>query len=184
MIKRYLDEVVKETKLLFVSYIQSQFINGKKSNPKDKTFSTSKNRLHLNDKNGLAKSFETDSTSGLQNNNIEITLQSNKPYAAIHNYGGFIRATPVSKTNPTTGVQRQTYKMSLFFWHLYFTSKNEYWKIMALSVNKKGGVNIPKRPYFDDGIKDLKENLNKDFVSNIFLPKMIEYWNYKMQELK
>jgi phage gpG-like protein len=183
MIKRYLDEVVKETKLLFVSYIQNQFLFGNKYTPETATKSL-KDRLQLRDKNGLAKSFETDSKSELANNNIEITLQSNKPYAAIHNFGGFIKATPITKTNPITGVQRQTYKMSLFFWHLYFTSKNEYWKIMALSVNKKGGVNIPKRPYFDEGIKDLKENLNKDFVSNVFLPKMIEYWNYKISELK
>jgi phage gpG-like protein len=183
MINKYLKEVASDTKLLFVSYIQNQFLLGQKVTPETATKSTAK-KLHLRDRTGLAKSFETDSTAELTNNNLEIVLQSNKKYAGIHNTGGFIKAKPVTVTNRNTGVQRQTYRMALFFWAMFFKSSNEYWKALALSVQKRGGVEIPKRPYFDEGIKQLRMNLEKDFVEGVFLPKMIEFWNNKMEKLK
>jgi len=40
--------------------------------------------------------------------------------------------------------------MHKFFWAQYAKTKQQFYKIIALSVMKKGGVNIKKRAYFDN----------------------------------
>jgi phage gpG-like protein len=59
-------------------------------------------------------------------------------YASIHESGGFIANKG---------------KMDKWFWAQYKQTKNEFFKVMALSVRKRGGVQIPARPYFNQGVE-------------------------------
>lgn len=59
-------------------------------------------------------------------------------YAAIHESGGFIASKG---------------KMDKWFWAQYAQTKNEFFKVMALSVRKKGGVTVKARPYFNPGVE-------------------------------
>jgi phage gpG-like protein len=56
-------------------------------------------------------------------------------YARIHQYGGL--------THPTITIQSKK-----FFWAMWFETKNDMWKAMALkAVGSKLNVHIPPRPY-------------------------------------
>lgn len=72
-------------------------------------------------------------------------------YASIHNRGGFIKSKG---------------KMHKYFWAKYYETKNPYMRNMALSVKKKGGVNIPKRPYFDNAEKKIQKDM-PDFLQKV-----------------
>lgn len=82
------------------------------------------------------------------NNIFELKWNGNKltgefgsklPYAAIHEYGGFIKSKG---------------KMAKYFWYKYMSTGNPYYRSLALAVEKRGGVQIPKREYFEKGIND------------------------------
>ena len=59
-----------------------------------------------------------------------VTVESSKPYAAIHNSGGRIAITP---------------KMRKYFWAKYYETKKPHW--LALAVTKKRHITIPKRQF-------------------------------------
>jgi phage gpG-like protein len=59
-------------------------------------------------------------------------------YASIHETGGFIASKG---------------KMDKWFWAQYKKTSNSFFKIMALSVRKRGGVTIPARPFFNNGVQ-------------------------------
>jgi hypothetical protein len=60
---------------------------------------------------------------------------------------------------------------------MYFTSKfNQFYKIMALSVVKKGGVTIPKRPHFYPTLEEYK-NTESQMLLNEILNKLTDYFN-------
>ena len=68
-------------------------------------------------------------------------------YASVHEHGGFIRSKG---------------KMHKWFWARYKETHAPFYKIMALSVKKRGGVRIPKRPFFEPGMEQFrKEGLSK-----------------------
>lgn len=92
---------------------------------------------------------ETETKLNISNDNIELTVGSKVPYAEIHNTGGFIKSKG---------------KMSKYFWYKYITSGNEFFKIMALAVEKNGGVNIKKTNYFDNAVR----NFERDGIAKIF----------------
>lgn len=75
--------------------------------------------------------------------NFELEYGSELPYAAVQEFGGFIR----SKGN-----------MHKYFWARYAETKQPYFKNIALSVKKKGGVNIPARPYFNPAVNRLRQD--------------------------
>jgi len=62
-------------------------------------------------------------------------------YAGVQEFGGFIRDKG---------------HMQGFFWWRYKETKSPYYRNLALSVRKKGGVTIPARPYFAPGIEKFK----------------------------
>ncbi len=88
-------------------------------------------------------------------------------YAAIHEFGGFIKATPVTVIKSKSGrkMNKSTYVMAQFFWAKYYTTKQPYFKRLALGVEKNGGVNIPARPYFNPAVEKLRND--GKFASNI-----------------
>jgi len=116
-------------------------------NDSEETWSNNKQQLRL--KSGrLYSSFRPNTKTtyvDVKTDKIKIKLGTDVEYANIHETGGFIKATPITLKNGT-----QSYKMAQYFWAKYFETKkqNSFFKIMAMSVMKHGGVKIPKRPYF------------------------------------
>jgi phage gpG-like protein len=87
----------------------------------------------------------------LQNgDNFEAEYGSDLPYARVQEFGGFI----ASKGN-----------MHKYFWAKFAETKQPYFKNIALSVQKKGGVRIPARPYFNPAVEKLRND--GKFASNI-----------------
>jgi phage gpG-like protein len=95
-----------------------------------------------------------------QNNNFEVEYGSSIKYAAIQEYGGFIKATPVTVIKSKSGrnMNKSTYVMAQFFWAKYYQTKQSYFKNLALSVERNGGVKIPARPYFRPAVQRLSQD--------------------------
>lgn len=90
---------------------------------------------------------------------VKAEIGSKLPYASIHEEGGFIR----SKRTKTTRNGRVIPMMAAYFWAMYYAGKqsNPFYRTMALSVTRKGGVNIPARPYFKEAMKGLEKHYNE-----------------------
>lgn len=100
-----------------------------------------------------------------QGNIFEVEYGSSLKYAAVHEFGMFIKATPVTVLKSKSGrkLNKSTYVMAQFFWAKYYTTKQPYFRRLAISVEKKGGVDIPARPYFNPAVEKLR---NDDKFSN------------------
>lgn len=96
---------------------------------------------------------------------IIIDIGSKEPYANIQNVGGFIKSKG---------------KMHKWFWYQYKKSNNDFYKIMALSVIKKGGVKIKATHYFDNAIKYLVEKQLNDVLNN-FIIRIINASNNNLE---
>ncbi len=140
----------------------------------EETFNTTK-KLRL--KTGkLFRSFNekdinTLTKTEVKGDKVKITIGSKLPYARIHETGGFIKATPVKSK------RRKTFKMAQYFWAKYLDKNdggNIFHKIMALSVQKKGGVDIPKRPYFKPALKAFEKKGMKILIENA-VKKLIRF---------
>lgn len=92
------------------------------------------------------------STSGSQ---ITLEYGTKVPYAKIHEIGGFINAI---KRASSVKRKRETYVMAQFFWRKYMETKAPFFKRIALSIEKKGGVNIKARPFWNPAIEDFKKS--------------------------
>ena len=92
------------------------------------------------------------STSGSQ---ITLEYGTKVPYAKIHEVGGFINAI---KRASSVKRKKETYVMAQFFWRKYMETKAPFFKRIALSIEKKGGVNIKARPFWNPAIEDFKKN--------------------------
>jgi len=77
---------------------------------------------------------------------ISVTVGSDLIYARKQNYGGVIKATPIANG-------RSKFKMESYFWGMFKEHNNIFYKIMALSVRKRGGVVLNKTLFFDKSIK-------------------------------
>lgn len=102
--------------------------------------------------------FEVDTEGGM----VQLRYGSSLPYAGIHETGGFIASQG---------------RMHKWFWAQYYKSnkKIEFFRIMALSVKKKGGVSIPKRPAFAPGISDFIRDDLGDLQMEIALRVIQEF---------
>lgn len=102
-------------------------------------------------------------------NSFELEYGTKMKYAAIHEFGGFIKGTPVTVIKSKTGrkMKKETTKMAQFFWFKFYKTKAPFFKRIALSVEGKGGVDIKARPYFEPAIKDFKANGQKEFEKQI-----------------
>lgn len=88
-------------------------------------------------------------------NQFTVEYGTKVPYARIHEVGGFIKA--ITKASSVKR-KKETYMMAQFFWRKYMETKAPFFKRIALSVEKKGGVNIKARPYWQPAIEDFKKN--------------------------
>ena len=124
------------------AYIGSQMVN---TGLKSRIAPSTNARLEINTGN-LFRSFARGGVGNIYKVNVsgglyELEYGSSLPYARIHEYGGFIE----SKGN-----------MHKYFWARFAETKNTYFRNLALHVQKKGGVAIPKRPYFAPALQRFK----------------------------
>lgn len=144
---RILQVIAEQYNQLATAYIQSE-MNADKQTPKHSFNNSNKLNVNSGNKNSLAFSFDVDSPDSgskfkISKSGLSGVIGSNKPYAKIHETGGFIN----SKGN-----------MHKFFWGKYYETKQDFYKWIALSVMKKGGVNIKARPYFKPAMEALKKD--------------------------
>lgn len=157
-IQKALKEATEEVPETMPLYISSYLKFGEKNRPFAKN--TTKN---IFDKTGtLYRSFNRRDVNNITNisykkDGVNIEYGSKVIYASIHETGKFIK----SKGN-----------MHKYFFAKYKQTNNESYKWVALSVLKKGGVNIPKRPYFEPALKDF-ENEGLPLILENLLNKII-----------
>ena len=79
---------------------------------------------------------------------VKTAIGNNLVYAPIHEFGGRIRLTD---------------KMRKFSWAMFFKTKDDKWKWMALA--KKSFLKIPARPFLrpavQDAMPDFRDNLRR-----------------------
>ena len=171
MLDRLLRESAEELKALAIAYVGSEM---DMNTPVSETAMDFVNNDRLQVRStALFRSFENDSQAEYSSTQgLTATIESTLPYAEIQDKGGFIKATPVT----VLATRKQTYKMAQHFWARFYNSQNEFFKIMALSVQKKGGVNIKAKKYFSNAMTGFKNEGFREFANDIFIPKMVEYW--------
>jgi phage gpG-like protein len=126
---------------------------------------------------GLWKSFVRRNSNGNvykfteTKDGAKLVWGTNIKYAAIHEYGGFIKGTPITVLKTSKGRVykdgKTTTKMSQFFWWRYSETKSPFFKILALSSHKNKGVNIKARPYFQPALDDFKSTSQQTFKKQI-----------------
>ena len=124
------------------AFIGSQMVN---TGLKSRIAPSTNTRLEINTGN-LFRSFSRGGVGNIHKVTIngglyQLEYGSNLPYARIHEYGGFIESKG---------------KMHKFFWRKFAETKNTYFRYLALHVKEKGGVTIPKRPYFAPALQKFK----------------------------
>lgn len=93
--------------------------------------------------------------------NKDVIYKSNLRYAFVQEKGMFVKSKG---------------KMHKYFWARYFETKKEEFKIIALSVFKKGGVNIKARPYVKQTKKEMQRILNSNEFANLFIGEVVRLW--------
>lgn len=93
----------------------------------------------------------------VSDDSISIESTSKLKYALVHEKGMFIASKG---------------RMEKFFWGKFRSTGNPYMKAMALSVRKRGGVNIPARPFIAPSIKDWQDKQSSAMLGRIV--KVIE----------
>ena len=117
----------------------------------------------------VAANSDTKGVTSFSYNNGIVTgkFGTSLPYASIQEYGGEVKAV---KKGSSVKRRKGVYIMEQFFWRVYYETKNIFWKILALTISKKGYIKIKARPYFFKSIDQINENLGKKmeiFLNNI-----------------
>lgn len=137
-----LQSFADEAMYLFQGFVEESFEEGSAAEGK---FSGSKN-LHVNS-GALTRSYipgQPGNVSAIKveaNGRLTFTVGTTLVYARIHEEGGFVRSKG---------------KMEKFFWAMYMQTRREFYRIMALSVRKKGGVQMPARPFHAPAVKAMQ----------------------------
>ena len=143
--------------LSIAKYIKNQGATGGATNRApvfntgNNLFSVSGNLFQSFIKNNENNIYRSSSSGGI----FQIEYGTKVPYARIHEVGGFIKAI---KKASSVKRKRETYVMAQFFWRKYMETKAPFFKRIALSIEKKGGVNMKARPYWQPAIEDFKKN--------------------------
>lgn len=143
-----------------------------------KVFNTSDKLRSSRGSKSLRADFSKSAKVKIEKGVITVDFETEKPYAGIQNRGGFIKATPIQKRLEGGGT-RKTYKMAQFFWAKYFEAngkrlKNIY-KRIALSVEKRGGVNIKGKNYLENAINDFETNELERILED-FIVQILRIW--------
>ena len=90
----------------------------------------------------LLQSFEKGTKLQFSNGMIDGEISSDVPYAAIHEYGGFIKSKG---------------KMANFFLMMFIKTKDVKWLKFRSVVLKNGGITMKPRPYFIPAVNEMNE---------------------------
>lgn len=87
------------------------------------------------------------------------------PYANIHEFGGFIKGTPITVIKSKAGrpMRKSTVQMAQFFWAKWYETKSPFYRRLALSAERKKGVNMKARPFFAPAVKSFRADGQKKF---------------------
>lgn len=101
----------------------------------------------------LTKSGVLADSPDVEINGKKLTFFSNEEYADIHNNGGTIniRVTEASRK---------------YFWYMFYKTKKQFWKNMALTKKDMFTVNIPKRQFLGPS-ETLMANLDEWLLKTI-----------------
>ncbi len=154
-LKNLLVSLSKKLPTLMAAYIASQM---KKGSKKDKPYFRTSDKL-TNQSGELWKSFFQSGKSNvskfnMNNFSIEGVFGTDKPYASVQEKGMFVHSKG---------------KMHKYFWAMYYQTKYEWYKQMALSVLSKGGINIKARPFFEPAMKEFKEDGIPKIINTLFM---------------
>lgn len=138
------------------AYIGTQMVN---TGLKSRIAPSTNTKLEINT-GKLFRSFSRGSIGNIHKVSVngglyQLEYGSNLPYAKIHEYGGVIKAI---KKVSSVKRKKETYAMAQFFWAKFAQTKQNYFKHLALHVENKGGVTIPKRPYFEPALQRFKSS--------------------------
>jgi hypothetical protein len=120
----------------------------------------------------LEKNPNSKTKINLTEKGLDGVIGSGLDFMIVHETGKFIRAKNFKMSKRGVPIS----KMAAYFWAMYFQSQKQYWKFVALSVMRKGGVNIPKRPTFAPALKkfELQWSLDLDKLFNAIIKKANE----------
>jgi len=90
----------------------------------------------------LLQSFEKGTKLQFSNGMIDGEISSDVPYAAIHEYGGFIKSKG---------------KMANFFLMMFIKTKEFKWLAMRKVVLRDGGIRMPARPYLRPAFNEVEQ---------------------------
>lgn len=168
LIPQWLKEFSQELIVAFTGYVGSEmgdyspsktYKEGKSDEAYPDNEKTWSSNPRLRVQSGrLLKSFTPKKPGSLSNVKItgykvDINIGTNLVYANPHEYGMFIKSKG---------------RMHKYFWAKYASSRNEFYKIMALSVIKKGGIRLKKRPYFIPALVNFQKNYIQQWLTLIF----------------
>jgi phage gpG-like protein len=143
-LKRTLKAAAQKAPLLFHAYVEQFFDEGGEQSLESITWSRSQ---FLAARSGrLTRSFIPNQRDSIfqvdvSDDRLRIRLGTAVPYAAVHEGPAGSSVFIASRG-----------RMHKYFWAQYAKSKNPFFKVMALSVQKRGGVTIPKRPFFANAV--------------------------------
>jgi len=101
----------------------------------------------------LTKSAFLENSVEYELNGMKIIYFSDAEYADIHNNGGVINI-------------RVTEKSRKYFWYMYYKTKKQFWKNMALTKKDMFTVTIPKRQFLGHS-ETLMSNLDEWLLNTI-----------------
>jgi len=180
-LERIVEDFPKLLKL-FANQLQIVWQKSLSEQFKDKDNELFNNSTKLRSSRG-GKSLKADLSKNakvvINDGKVELKFDTDKPYAGIQDRGGFIKATPVQR-RLKSGATQNTYKMAQYFWAKSFEAETsrlkKFYTIMALSVNKRGGVKIKGKHYLENSLKNLEDKYLQN-VLNQFFEQVLRVWN-------
>jgi hypothetical protein len=159
-LSRLLKSFAQKAPHIFHAYVERHFDTGGNVDPASVTWSKSTRLAARSGK--LARSFIPGQEGNLwkvtvDDSGLTIRLGSSLKYASIHE----------GKKGEKVFISTKG-RMHLYFWAMYAKTKNPFFRIMALSVKKKGGVTIEKRPYFAEAVQQFHEQEIPRLAADIF----------------
>ncbi len=142
---RILKQAAQKAPFIFHAYVEQFFDEGGQQSLSEVTWSKSQ---FLAARSGrLTRSFIPNQRDSIfkvdvSSAGVRIRLGTAVPHAAVHEGPAGSSVFLASRG-----------RMHKYFWAQYAKSKNRFFKVMALSVQKRGGVTIPKRPFFATAVQ-------------------------------
>jgi hypothetical protein len=157
-VKKIVDEELQKAPLTFIKLIETEMTAGKGAPSGIPTKNTT--NVLRNQSGKYAKSYLKGNPESLTEvitdvNGGRVIVGTKRIYAAIHEYGGFIKGKPITP-DPKKPRQAKTV-MEAHFWKMFAETKHNFYLWMALSIRKKGGVNIEKRETLAKATKEYEK---------------------------